>query len=157
MALVLGMTAELQLQTRGENQVKNEINREPRRYGDELAVNDFIAKYHNADHRGRSSRKYNCHGLSFASRRTSIEDPQEVLKILSEDDYKEIPLEKVLPGDVAIYWADGVADHSGIVIQLSQNPRMARILGKWGFCHEVIHWTNDSPYSGELKYYRVMS
>jgi len=157
MALVLDRTAELRLHSRCENQIKNEINREQRRFGDELAVDDWIQRYPNAEHRVRSSRKYNCHGLSFASRRTWIKDPEEIAKILRDDDYSEIPLAEIKPGDFAIYWKDGDYEHSGIVVEVAENPKMAKILGKWGFCHEVIHWANDSPYSGEIKYYRVMS
>ena len=157
MPLVLGMTAELQLHSRCENQIKNEINREPRRFGDELAVDDWIKRYPKADHRVRSSRKYNCHGLSFASRRTWIKDSGEIAKILQDDDYSEIPLDQIKPGDFAVYWKDGDYEHSGIIVEVGENPKMAKILGKWGFCHEVVHWANYCPYSGEIKYYRVIS
>src|SRR5437773_11543121 len=39
---------------------------------------------------------YNCHGLTFASRRTRIPD---VTEVLADDGYQELPLKDVLPGD----------------------------------------------------------
>ena len=42
---------------------------------------------------------YNCHGLAFASRRTAIDDPRQVWKIVKEDQYEEITdHDDVLPG-----------------------------------------------------------
>jgi hypothetical protein len=46
---------------------------------------------------------YNCHGLTFASRRTAINDPVAVRKILAEDEYIRVPQGDTLPGDVVIY------------------------------------------------------
>jgi hypothetical protein len=49
----------------------------------------------------RVLRHYNCHGLTFASRRTRIYDVQQVL---AEDAYEHIPLNEVEPGDVIVYF-----------------------------------------------------
>ncbi len=51
---------------------------------------------------------YNCHGLTFAARRTWIHEPSELLKILEDDDYEEVT-NGILPGDIAIYIHEGDA------------------------------------------------
>jgi len=158
MAKVLGIRAELRLDSRGENQIANETSREPPRAGDELAVAAYKRDYWQAIHRTEvSSRKYNCHGLSFASRRTVIHLPEEVAKILLEDEYQRVELDDVKPGDLAIYNKGGDLEHSGIVIEFNPILKISKILGKWGFCQEVVHWSNYSPYAGEIQYYRIES
>lgn len=78
--------SELALHTRCENQIANQINREPVRFGDTIAVSIFEKRYPYELHRPvNPSRKYNCHGLSFASRRTWIDNSQEIVKILVDD------------------------------------------------------------------------
>jgi hypothetical protein len=159
MALVLGMKSELKLDSRCENQITNVTNRCARIPGEELAVDDLARKHPHAIHRTRSSRKYNCHGLVFASRRTEIWDSAEVAKIILEDDYVKVPFEEVLVGDVAVYVDNGDMQHSGIVVEMAKNPKMARILGKWGHLQEVVHWANDAPpeYGMNIEYYTVTS
>src|SRR3972149_1987902 len=54
---------------------------------------------------GVPSPVYNCHGLTFASRRTAIFEHREIMKILSEDDYQEVENENdVQIGDIIIYY-----------------------------------------------------
>lgn len=61
---------------------------------------------------------YNCHGLTFASKRTRIYDDDDIRRILQEDLYQEIELKDTLPGDIIVYFAsDGAVDHSGIVVK----------------------------------------
>jgi len=154
--VILLLRSELQLHTRCENQVENEISREPVRAGDELHSQDRKREYPQATHRPVApSRKYNCHGLTFASRRTWIWKPQEIQKILRDDEYEEVPVQEVLPGDIVIYDQQGDAEHSGIV--MSRGP-VPIILSKWGTAHEVVHRVNDCPYdSMRITYYRIKS
>jgi hypothetical protein len=158
MALVLGITAELQLQTRCENQILNEIHRGPTRPGDVLAVEDFKLKYPKARHRPVGpSRRYNCHGLSFASRRTMIWDPVHVAQIIKDDDYERVvDIKSVMPGDIAAYTVSGDIEHSGIVVNMKEFY-VPVILSKWGVCQEVIHDVGDCPYdSSNVLYYRIV-
>jgi hypothetical protein len=76
---------------------------------------------------------YNCHGLTFASKRSAIYDAQEVNKILDEDDYIVIcKVTDVRRGDIIVYYSsDGDAEHSGLVIGALQ--RLPIILSKWGY------------------------
>ena len=106
---------------------------------------------------------YNCHGLTFASKRTWIYLPSEVEKILKDDKYIEIKSENdVLPGDVVIYYDNDGASHSGMVIQVDLPATLHDlvnivVLSKWGRLKEVIHNVNYSPYSLSItkKYWRI--
>jgi hypothetical protein len=144
----------IRLDTRCENQIDNEIDRRPIRVGDEILSDDYRKDYPGGRHRPTSSsRKYNCHGLTFASRRTWIAKALEVKKILEEDEYVLVNVQDVMPGDIVVYSQNGDAEHSGIVIASGFVPV---ILSKWGPAHEVIHKVNDCPYNSmEIKYYRV--
>lgn len=153
---LLLMESELDLHTRRENQVVNLINRRPIRPGDEIASADFKLKYPYALHRPtRPSRKYNCHGLTFASRRTWIDQPAEIVKILTDDDYEKIDALSVLPGDIAIYRLNGIIEHSGIVVGIKKE--VPQILSKWAAMHEVVHGVRDCPYYDcEILFYRIV-
>jgi hypothetical protein len=152
---ILMMKSQLRLDTRSENQVANEINREPVRFGDTLQVADFRRQYPNAIHRPIGpSRKYNCHGMTFAARRTWIWQADEIAKIIRDDEYEIVGFNEVLPGDVAVYYQDGDAEHSGIVVRVDRQGVV--ILSKWGPCHEVVHRVSECPYNaGNVIYYRI--
>jgi hypothetical protein len=44
--------------------------------------------------------RYNCHGLTFANRRSWISELSEIPKILHDDGYTQVRDEDVLPGDI---------------------------------------------------------
>lgn len=96
--------------------------------------------------RTASSGIYNCHGLTFASRRARIPDAISISVILEDDKYAEVrnPAE-VLPGDVVLYLDNcGDAVHSGVVVERREAARLL-ILSKWGYGPEVIHDVTDVP------------
>ena len=102
------------------------------------------------------SPTYNCHGLTFANRRTRIENTAEIHKIVDDDQYHEVPLPNVLPGDVAIYYAeDGDANHSGLVVDVPDTLGPI-ICSKWGAAGEYVHALRDCPkmYGPVIKFYR---
>ena len=109
--------------------------------------------------RSNPTPQYNCHGLTFASRRTGIYDADELGKILKEDGYIELKTDKVLPGDIIIYFSeDGDYEHSGIVITSpdENSLNVPMVVSKWGKFAEVIHPANNCPYSFfNVKYYRI--
>jgi hypothetical protein len=155
---LLLLQSEINLHTRCENQISNEIDRRPIRAGDAIASQDFKIKYKRALHRPTApSRKYNCHGLTFASRRTWVEKPQEIAKILKDDDYVPIDAKDVLPGDVAIYRTAGVIEHSGVVMGIKEG--VPQILSKWAALHEAVHPVRECPYSdcAEILFYRIVT
>ncbi|MDP4078757.1 hypothetical protein [Acidovorax sp. A1169] len=119
--------------------------------------NLFISKF-NAEIRTKATGRYNCHGLTFASRRTCIDDSSSVARILEHDKYKEVILSTVLPGDVILYVDnDGIISHSGIVTEVTDTlPRCQKIVSKWGVNGaEFIHWAHSSPYGTNYKFYRM--
>ena len=83
---VLGAPVQILLQTRTKKDIQNE---QPQ--GIELRSflrNDAVVeKYPRAKARTGPDPTYNCHGLTFASRRTAIHDPSVVDFILKEDNY----------------------------------------------------------------------
>lgn len=107
----------------------------------------------------RPGERYNCHGLTFASRRTRIWNSQEVQKILTDDGYQMVENRRdVLPGDVVIYWSkDWQAEHSGIVVECGLEPTFIhKVLSKYGSCHEMVHFVNDCSYPKDnIRFYRV--
>jgi hypothetical protein len=149
-------TAELDLETRLRNQIKNQISWVPMHYGAQLQVAEHTKQYSRANHRPVGpSRKYNCHGLTFASRRTWIDDALEIRKILQDDEYREVGRADVLPGDVVVYYVDGDVEHSGVVVEKGDIAGPL-ILSKWGFCHEVIHRIPECPYDArQVVFYRI--
>lgn len=152
--MILSLRSQLNLHTRCENQVENEIDRRDFRAGDVLACEEFQKRYPNATHRPCGpSRKYNCHGLTFAARRTWIWKASEIAKVLRDDEYQEVDLKEILPGDIAVYYSNGDAEHSGVVMRTAPVPV---ILSKWGVGQEVLHNVNDCPYdSSKVVYYRI--
>ena len=93
--------------------------------------------------------------MTFASRRTWIWKPEEIAKILRDDDYVRIEPADVLPGDVVLYIQNGDAEHSGIVVSSGSVPM---VLSKWGPALEVIHRVNDCEYNAsQILYYRIKS
>lgn len=150
------MRDKLALQTRAKADVDNWLDRTPADDGAKLQVQAFHDRYPRAQHRPVGPCfTYNCHGLTFASRRTGISTPSEITKILEHDDYMLVPLAQVLPGDVAVYYSDlSDPEHSGIV--MATTPKGPIILSKWGMCHEAIHLFSDCPYAfSNVRYYRV--
>lgn len=103
--------------------------------------------------------RYNCHGMTFASRRTGIFNAETINKILHEDGYRKIASNSVLPGDVIIYVSvDGDFEHSGIVVSSpDKDLNVPRVVSKWGKYSEFLHWANNCPYTFEnAQYYRVV-
>jgi hypothetical protein len=100
---------------------------------------------------------YNCHGLTFGSRRTAIHESEEIRKILKEDDYESVDPKRVSPGDVVLYVNSktGDVEHSAIVVSMEVFG-VPRVLSKWGHFSEAVHLLRDCDYDSErVEYYRV--
>ena len=154
---------QLALATRRESDISNDFDdQDPLAEDVQLAIS-LRQKFPAATHRPtQATYAYNCHGLTFAARRTFIQSPAEVRRILDDDTYVRITeANDVLPGDIVIYVRDGEIDHSGIIIEVQRFEGMLVInpviLSKWGNCHEVIHRLKDCPYSDcSVEYYRIV-
>ena len=127
--------------------------------------NQFVdyskTNYPFATFRNSPSPIYNCHGMSFASRRTNIDRSIDIRKILNDDLYKKIDLKSTLPGDVVLYinQEDGDIVHSGFVVNCEHsdnNISRIMVVSKWGKFREVVHHLNDCPYKAfEKEFYRI--
>jgi len=108
--------------------------------------------------RTKPSPTYNCHGLTFASRRTRIEKSSNINKILCDDSYEEIvDIKNVLPGDIVVYYSKtGDPNHSGIVVENNCKTIIPIICSKWGCAGEFIHSLRDCPplYGPIYKFFR---
>jgi hypothetical protein len=125
-------------------------------HGNEKAIAAKLEQDHNATVRTSPSGFYNCHGLTFSSRRTCIDDPSSLNMILKDDSYIQVPNKDVLPGDIVLYFENGLITHSGIVVEVPNIvPLTCKVVSKWGTNGEFIHWVNKSPYGHEFRYYRV--
>jgi len=117
-------------------------------------------KYPRAKFKPNNNPRYNCHGLTFASRRTRVLAGTTVQSILVDDHYVEIEKKDLFPGDIVIYRSyDGEIDHSGVVLDSNQGSLDGPlILSKWGAGPEVIHWVNNVPsiYGTQISYYRCL-
>jgi hypothetical protein len=97
------------------------------------------------------TRSYNCHGLTFLSRRAWLGRQEALLATLRDDGYQRIALSDVLPGDIVLYQEQsGIIEHTGIVVWIDEQPssRLPWIISKWGKCGEFLHPYNRSLYTG---------
>lgn len=104
---------------------------------------------------------YNCHGMSFACRRTNIDKSTEIRKIITEDGYIEMALKDTLPGDIVLYInsQDGDIIHSATVtnvIVVENNIPTIFVVSKWGKYREAVHNLYTSPYKNCIfEFYRL--
>jgi hypothetical protein len=108
--------------------------------------------------RRRPSYDYNCHGLTFLSRRAWLQEADAALRqVLTDDGYREVPLNAVLPGDIVLYRdRAGQIEHTGVVTSVDgEGPlRVLWVVSKWGASGEYIHPFNKSPYTGTPHFMR---
>ncbi len=119
----------------------------------EQLIAAFRKRFPRAWQRRPPSGQYNCHGLSFANRRTGIHDQTAVEKVLEDDGYRAIRLAEVEPGDLVVYYVGDEVTHSGVVLEVvtgaPETPtlRELKIVSKWGQAGEYIHRTREGPYA----------
>jgi hypothetical protein len=125
----------------------------------DLAKKAFKSEYH-----GEASAMYNCHGLTFASRRTGIFTDGVVEMILAEE-YQEIKEHKhAHVGDIVV-WIDndGQITHSAFIVKIEPEkitpgvfPKI-RVLSKTRIFKEICHDIHDSPpaYGSQKRIYRI--
>ncbi len=96
---------------------------------------------------------YNCHGLTFATRRTAIPDAETIQAILNDDGYRRIPLSDVQAGDIVIYRDGQEISHTGLVLKTVEGYpegttlRRTEVLSKWGQAGEYYHAAGEGPYA----------
>ena len=124
--------------------------------GERLEAENYGKKYSDATAKPDSLTKtYNCHGLTFASRRTNITSGVE--SILTQDNYKQIDYGNVLAGDLVAYVSKGAfgaeVAHTGFA--LYKKGITLWVNSKWGAAAEFVHAVGDCPWGDhEIRYYR---
>lgn len=151
------MSDAIRLETAKRTGIQNEQTSDLMGVSLDLMQKQLERDYPKAVPRTRWSIRYNCHGLAFASRRTKVYRPADVLRILGDDVYHEIKASEVKAGDVVIYYSD-LQDptHSGYVIATEGDVFRTTVLSKWGNCGEFIHPLYECPpvYGRNAKFYR---
>lgn len=148
----------LALESRAREQIDNDYCEDDCTVGMELESQGYVAKFPSpCRHRPtKPTNRYNCHGMTFASRRSAIIHPEQVRKILNQDGYIRIDKAHVVPGDIIIYpTEEGDVEHSGLV--LAAEGLSIVVVSKWGRSHEVIHPFNVSPYDARyVEFWRIV-
>ncbi len=159
---ILFESIELALQTRNERQIRNELLRREPFPGLVQEASDYRKKFPGCKHRPtKPSLKYNCHGLTFATRRSAITESASVQSILRDDGYVEVDRKGVVAGDIAMYYEYGDFSHSGIVVEVDHigTEPVIWVLSKWNRLHEVVHKLHDCPYWGRpdiaIRFWRI--
>lgn len=111
--------------------------------------------------RSSPSPEYNCHGMSFASKRTNVDRSSDLRLILEDDGYVSIQIKDTLPGDVVLYVSpvDGDIMHSGTLVECKHPPHdlsSILVISKWGKYREAIHYLHDTGYKDyQTEFYRL--
>ena len=119
---------------------------------------ELAEKFRHARRRTGVCALYNCHGLTFASRRTRITHARDVRRILDDDNYSVVDVQNVLPGDVVLYLSElGDVNHSGVVVEcvFGHEPK---VFSKWGNGGEFVHDVRHCPdlYGPIIQYRRCV-
>lgn len=142
-----------------DNEQRDEISPFDRHQQEQLAGIPRRERENGVIRRAPGCCRYNCHGLTFASRRTGIWDAESVTKILKMDGYEKIQPSDVLPGDVLLYVsAEGDIEHSAVVVikPTRESLNIPIVFSKWGIGPEFIHPANNCPYAfNNHEYYRI--
>jgi hypothetical protein len=154
---LIGQRTSINLETRRGTPIQNSFDETPPTPGNIFQCTALKRQYIAALHRPtNASNIYNCHGLTFACRRTGITDYRELRRIIADDTYQKIDHPKDLfPGDIVLYIQQGDLTHSGVITEVSP---ILRVLSKWGWCHEVVHAISDCPYiPATYEFWRIVS
>jgi hypothetical protein len=157
----------IELRTRAGNEIPNTQVWELSRFDWHL-LGESLNRFKNVERVSEACPVYNCHGLTFGSRRTQVSPP--IRSILDDDGFDKITSEKeVRPGDIVIYSnARGEVEHSGFIVWRKRERLIAdsdtesvipMVWSKWGKGYEVIHAVGECPYLDQegdtVAYYRL--
>lgn len=153
---------DIDLVTRERNFIKNRQARDKLTQLDRKEVQRLENRFRGAiARRSGPTAMYNCHGLTFACRRTRIYTNDALKLILKDDTYEEVPPDKVMAGDVILYFSEEGDDieHSGIVVEGSNGGALVApvVVSKWGSGPKYVHRANMCAYNiSNAKYFRIM-
>jgi hypothetical protein len=155
----------IELRTRAGNHIPNTQVWELSRLDWHL-LGESLNRFKNVERVSEACPVYNCHGLTFGSRRTQVVPP--IHSILDDDGFDKVPSEKdVRPGDIVVYSnARGEVEHSGFIVWRKRvklvgdiESILPMVWSKWGKGYEVIHAVGECPYleneGDTVAYYRL--
>lgn len=154
----LHLPGTIALCTRMGRDVPNEQVPDPPPHKALATVESHRKKYPFALVRRSPTGQYNCHGLTFASRRTSVglDYPDEAWQLFREDDgYRQIEESEVEVGDLVVFHDGRSVSHTGVVVEIERGQRergilpSIRILSKWGHSAEYCHSARYGPYADD--------
>lgn len=95
--------------------------------------------------------QYNCHGMTFANRRTGIYNPKDVEAILQDDGYRRIKAAEAQPGDLVLCHDGKEVSHTAVITRIERSDDLVGgqavwVLSKWGQAGEYLHTLTDGPY-----------
>ena len=141
--------------TRTGREIPNLQDLDVRREKAELCVRRYRERYQAAEIRRWPTGQYNCHGMTFASRRTGIwaDAPRLVRLILEDDGYRRIGPTEVREGDLVVYHEGDTIEHTGVILAVETDDRLIggqalRVMSKWSWGGEYVHYVKDCPYAG---------
>ena len=137
------------LATRNGWEIPNEVREEQNPIS--LKAGERFWNVHRPNARIRSNTaRYNCMGMVFASRRTSL-DIKDLNDILKHDEYKRVYEIDVELGDIVVYRDQDRSDirHVGIIadkrLVLAEGRWDLSVMSKWGEQGEYYHHIDDVP------------
>ena len=139
--------------TRWGREIPNEQLLDPPPHVAEQMSADLRRRFPFVNLRRPATGLYNCHGLTFATRRTGIQGPETIRAILKDDGYRRIALSEVEPGDIVIYRDGQEISHTGLVLRIVEGYpegttlRRTEVLSKWGSLGEYYHAAGEGPYA----------
>jgi hypothetical protein len=155
----------IELRTRADNPIENTQVWEHSKFEWHL-LGELLDRFNRAERVSEACPVYNCHGLTFGSRRTQVSPP--IFSILEDDGFDKVLSEKdVRPGDIVVYSnVRGEVTHSGFVVwrkavELVEGSQsvIPMVWSKWGKGYEMIHAVGECPYFEEdgdvVTYYRL--
>ena len=158
-------TASIRLETRRGQSIENVQDPEYTAHQREMEERKLIALFplevSGSVKRRDASNIYNCHGMTFALRRTAILEERFVQQVLTDDGYREIMRKQAMPGDVVLYYNASGLSHSGIVVFVDHSLKtpLIKVMSKWGRAGEFVHDENVHPYRdvNQVRFFRDYS
>lgn len=125
---------------------------------------DTLKRFQNVERVSDACPVYNCHGLTFGSRRTQV--THQITPILDDDGFEKVTEKDARTGDIVVYLSDrGEVSHSGFVVGRKEieiitgsKITLPIVWSKWGKGYEMVHPVGHCPYveyGGTVTYYRL--
>ncbi|KKL65048.1 hypothetical protein LCGC14_2158890 [marine sediment metagenome] len=151
----VSLPGSIPLTTRTGREIPNNQDPDPPPSRARLYVEHYGKSHPFAKMRRWPTGQYNCHGMTFASRRTGIWEraPEFVGLILKDDGYDQVLFEDVHEGDIVVYYRGNEIEHTAVVIGVKKDDTLiggaaVTVISKWACGAEYVHDIRECPYVG---------